>query len=143
MFDITEAEFLNNISYYNIDVVVSIDGEAVGTLTELTNAQTIVMEVEGPATGYTRLYVVVRYHNGVAQIIDSSYDAEAGTVTFESDKFSTYALAYKDTLKAVADTGASTSEGASATVSATTAIATIAAIIALAGAVKFAKARKN
>ncbi len=142
VFDITEAEFLDNISYYNIDVVVSIDGEAVGTLTELTNAQTIVMEVEGPATGYTRQYVVVRYHNGVAQIIDSSYDAEAGTVTFESDKFSTYALAYKDTLKAVADTGASTSEGASATVSATTAIATIAAIIALAGAVKFAKARK-
>lgn len=40
-----------------------------------------------------KTYVVVREHNGVYEQIPATYDKAAGTLTFESDKFSDYALA--------------------------------------------------
>ena len=140
-----DTSVLDNIMYYDIDVVLTAeDGTVLGTMHQVDNAKTIVIEnLAGAADGYTRNYIVIRYHDGVAEIIESSYDADAGTVTFDSDKFSTYALAYQDTLKAVADTGAATSEGASATTSTAAAVVTLAAIITLAGAVKFAKSARK
>lgn len=47
-------------------------------------------------TGVTRTYQVVRMHNDVAELLDSKFDAENGRLTFGTDKFSIYALAYKD-----------------------------------------------
>ncbi len=140
-----DTSVLDNIMYYDIDVVLTDeDGTVLGTMHQIDNAKTIIIEnLAGAADGYTRNYIVIRYHDGVAEIIESSYDADAGTVTFDSDKFSTYALAYQDTLKAVADTGAATSEGASATTSTAAAVVTLAAIITLAGAVKFAKSARK
>lgn len=41
-----------------------------------------------------RVYQVVRVHDGVAEIINGEYDHETGEFTFETDKFSTYALTY-------------------------------------------------
>lgn len=46
--------------------------------------------------GFTRKYVVIRVHNGEATVIKDVKDNGDGTVTFKSDKFSTYALAYVD-----------------------------------------------
>ena len=40
-----------------------------------------------------KTYVVVREHEGVYEQIPATYDKDAGTLTFESDKFSDYALA--------------------------------------------------
>ena len=45
--------------------------------------------------GYTRKYYVVRYHDGKSEVIPATVDGNI--ITFESDKFSTYALAYEDT----------------------------------------------
>lgn len=47
----------------------------------------------------TRTYQIIRVHNDVAEVINADFDAKSGTVTFETDQFSTYALAYKDTPK--------------------------------------------
>lgn len=44
-----------------------------------------------------RNYAIVRVHNEVAKEIDVTFDAESKAVTFKTDKFSTYALAYTDT----------------------------------------------
>ncbi len=44
----------------------------------------------------TRMYQMVRVHNGKATILDADYNAANGTLTFESDMFSTYAILYKD-----------------------------------------------
>ena len=49
--------------------------------------------------GVTRTYQIVRVHNGKAEVINCKYDAKAGTITFKTDKFSTYALVYKDAAK--------------------------------------------
>ncbi len=40
----------------------------------------------------TKEYVVVREHNGIYERIPATYDKAAGTLTFESDKFSDYAV---------------------------------------------------
>lgn len=48
--------------------------------------------------GYIRKYYVVRIHNGKTTLIDDVTDNGDGTVSFMSDKFSTYAVAYTDVL---------------------------------------------
>lgn len=46
-----------------------------------------------------RTYKIIRVHNGKAEEIACEYDEVNGTVTFKTDRFSTYALAYEDTAK--------------------------------------------
>lgn len=50
---------------------------------------------------FTRAYVIIRHHSGEnnAQILQGTYNEETFTFTFETDRFSTYAIAYKDTVK--------------------------------------------
>ncbi|WOO38414.1 hypothetical protein R2R35_07890 [Anaerocolumna sp. AGMB13020] len=45
-----------------------------------------------------RTYKIVRVHDGAAAIIEGTYDPATHLFTFESDKFSTYALAYEDSI---------------------------------------------
>lgn len=40
-------------------------------------------------------YKIIRVHDGKAETIPSSHDSKAHTLTFETDKFSTYAIAYE------------------------------------------------
>lgn len=46
----------------------------------------------------TRTYAILRVHNGVVSILPDK-DSVESTVTFNTDRFSTYVLAYKDTVK--------------------------------------------
>lgn len=45
----------------------------------------------------TRAYRVVRVHDGVPEILEGTYDSVTHLFTFETDRFSTYALTYLDT----------------------------------------------
>ena len=56
-----------------------------------------------------RTYYIIRYHDGKAEIVEGTYDEKTQTFTFETDKFSDYAIAYKDVKKAgAAVTGSGT-----------------------------------
>ena len=44
--------------------------------------------------GYTRTYSIVRVHNGVAETLEST--VSDGKISFSTDKFSTYLIAYSD-----------------------------------------------
>lgn len=44
----------------------------------------------------TRTYEVMRVHDGAISVIPATFDASAKTLTFETDRFSAYAIAYKD-----------------------------------------------
>ena len=46
--------------------------------------------------GYTRTFHVIRVHDGVAEILDTAYNEESRELTFKTDRFSTYAIAYTD-----------------------------------------------
>lgn len=88
------------LSFFDITLAVknNITGEALGNLTELN--EKIVFNMALPENiakveeGYTRKYYIVRYHDGKSEMIPATVDGNI--LTFESDKFSTYALAYED-----------------------------------------------
>ena len=44
-----------------------------------------------------REYAIVRNHNGKVEILEGSYDEKSHTYTFETERFSDYAIIYKDT----------------------------------------------
>ncbi len=46
--------------------------------------------------GTERTYRVVRIHNGITEILEGTYDPTTHLFTFETDRFSTYALTYQD-----------------------------------------------
>lgn len=46
--------------------------------------------------GYTRTFNVIRVHDGVAEILDTAYNEKSRELTFKTDRFSTYAIAYTD-----------------------------------------------
>ncbi|MDO4526957.1 MAG: hypothetical protein Q4B87_02595 [Candidatus Saccharibacteria bacterium] len=150
----------SNVKFYDVDVNVYADGEKIGTLKELTNDEVVVISgFSGPAAGFKRVFQVVRYHTYVSGfdettgepieevevtvIDDAEFNVATGEVSFASDKFSTYAVAYKDVLAASVNTGEFTSEGASASASVSVSVIAAIAAIALFGAVKFVKAKRN
>ncbi|MCI7766569.1 MAG: carbohydrate-binding domain-containing protein [Oscillospiraceae bacterium] len=45
----------------------------------------------------SREYSIIRVHSGRADILDCEYDADSGKGIFNTDKFSSYAIAYADT----------------------------------------------
>ena len=44
-----------------------------------------------------RTYCIVRRHDGTISVLDAAFDAANKTLTFKTDRFSDYAIAYKDT----------------------------------------------
>ena len=53
-------------------------------------------ELKNTDTSVIRKYSILRYHNETVDVLDAQFDEETGTITFETNKFSTYALVYED-----------------------------------------------
>lgn len=89
-------------SYFDISVLVkdSVSGEVAGELTKLTQKIKFTVAIPSNLTkvkaGMERNYYVIREHNGVASVIPTKVSKDGKSLTFETDKFSTYALAYND-----------------------------------------------
>ena len=89
------------VAYYNIDLYkFTSDKIKVEQLTESDNEITITVRIpsnlNSVATGYKRSYYIIRVHDGITDIL-SAIDNGDGTISFKTDKFSTYSLVYKDT----------------------------------------------
>ncbi len=48
----------------------------------------------------TRTFWIIRNHDGKVEFLPATYDAQTNTLTFKTDKFSDYAIVYKDAKKA-------------------------------------------
>ncbi len=79
-------------------------------VTETSNKVTITIEIPDDLinddASVERIYRIIRVHedengNVITDVIEGIFDSVNKTFTFETDKFSTYALAYNDTEKAV------------------------------------------
>lgn len=95
-----------------------------------------------------RTYYVIRNHDGKVEVLDSTYDAATKTITFETDRFSDYALAYWDTVVNQSNTNTAAGSNSNAQTSpktADTAIPVFAAImmVSAAGAVLLLRKRKE
>lgn len=75
------------------------DGKEVA-VTEANGSLTISFEVPDSLLNtdpsVVRSYQIIRVHEGKAEIIPCEYSEETRTITFKTDKFSTYALVYTD-----------------------------------------------
>ena len=88
--------------YYSVTVyIVGTDTEGkvttLGQTTELNAAVTLSFTAPGSLAAQGRTFYVIRVHEGAAAVISSG--TQSMTVTAQSDKFSTYAIAYKDPQK--------------------------------------------
>ena len=100
--------------YLDVSLFKKVGDAEAQALTQLNKKITITMKVptellpESEAQG--RVYYIVRTHNGAVDLLDTTFDAKAGTITFETDRFSNYAIAYSDivTSPATGDTFSTT-----------------------------------
>ncbi len=91
----------NLLSFYDVSLItVTENDDVIGYVTESENAVKVTLGLPGEMPelkeGFLRKYYVVRIHNGEATVISDVTDNGDGTVSFNSDKFSTYAIAYVD-----------------------------------------------
>ena len=92
----------NNVigQYLNLNSTLKISGRADRQITDLSApmyiAITIPQNLVNHDSSIERTYRIVRIHDGVATLIDGTYDAATNQFTFATDGFSTYALVYED-----------------------------------------------
>lgn len=92
----------NNVigKYLNLNLTLKISGRADRQITDLSApmyiAITIPQNLVNHDSSIERTYRIVRIHDGVATLIDGTYDAATNQFTFATDGFSTYALVYED-----------------------------------------------
>lgn len=90
--------------YLNIDLLKLINGQHVGNITEINSPIHVTIEVPDELQSSNREFVIVRIHNGKAEILED-IDDDTDTITIATDKFSTYSIAYKDTEDSNPSTG--------------------------------------
>lgn len=88
-------------SYYDIQLVtVPAEDIIVGNVTESDKPVKVTVGIPTNLPklkdNFVRKYIIIRIHDGKVTIIDDVTVNADGTLSFETDKFSTYALAYKD-----------------------------------------------
>ena len=99
--EIVKDENATMAGYLDINVVLKADDIELGNVTKLSKPISISLEIDKKYTdvpkGYTRKYFVIRLHEGEnPTIIDA--EIKDGKLEFKTNKFSTYAIAYKDTV---------------------------------------------
>ncbi len=82
--------------YIDLSIVVKADNEAIGTIDELDKEITFTVAVPDALKAEGRIFFIIRLHNGTAERLDTVMNDD-GTLSFSTDKFSTYALGYTDT----------------------------------------------
>lgn len=93
---------LFDISLYKY---LTIDGQS-GERQEIHETQNLIMislrvpdSLINTDSNVERTYCVLRSHDGKTEILESTYDPDTQMLTFQTDKFSDYAIAYKDVQK--------------------------------------------
>ena len=86
--------------YLDITLYKTIDGTN-ESIHELTKAMKVTIKVPeeliNKDSKTKREYFIARSHNGKVDILETSYNEKTNSLTFETDKFSDYAILYKDT----------------------------------------------
>lgn len=96
---IIQNKKLSIAGLYNIDLFSMFKNLKLEQLTESSKQINVTLKIPSDIlnvkNGYKRTYFVVRVHDGEVTVLDAKNNGN-GTVSFNSNQFSTYALAYKD-----------------------------------------------
>ena len=82
--------------YLDINLFKKVGGNAATKVTETNGKVKASILIPESLWKSGRTFEIIRVHDGVATAIAGTYDENTHVFTFETDKFSTYALAYKD-----------------------------------------------
>lgn len=91
-------ENVNIAQYLDINILVKADDQVIGEINQLNKESTFTVAIPEDLMKEGRTFYVIRVHDGKAEKLDT-VENEDGTLTFKTDKFSTYALAYEDVQK--------------------------------------------
>ncbi len=108
---------LTGMEYFDIDLFKivqtkndegSVTGEKIDQITKTDNHLNISIDIpvslKAPANTL-RTYKVLRLHDGDVDLLETTYDEAAQTLAFDTDRFSTYAIAYSDKYQKEPDSG--------------------------------------
>lgn len=90
------------VSYFDISIAIkdAKTNEKLGNLTELTKkiefSVAVPEGIENVKDGYARSYYIIKKHGDKVTVIDGVLSKDGKSIIFETDEFSTYALAYED-----------------------------------------------
>lgn len=91
------------LTYFDASLFKQIDGQTAAKVSEPGISMKITIKIPTELlttdTNVNRTYTIIRLHDGQAEEITGEFDEASGSFTFLTDKFSTYAIAYKDTAK--------------------------------------------
>ncbi len=124
--DVTKVETkaasdgLTKGAIYDINLYTNIEGETNQRKVTETTAQTVISfpleeRLVNTNSSVNREYKVVRVHDGETTVLDAAYDSTTKSITFKTDKFSTYAICYKDSKKEEKKEESNTSSDTSST----------------------------
>lgn len=82
-------------TYFDLSILLKANDEELGTLTKLSKSMTFHVSIPADLIKEGRNYFIIRVHDGVAERLNTVWNND-GTLSFETDRFSTYALAYSD-----------------------------------------------
>ena len=95
---------ISKVVYFDADLFKSVTKDGTTTKAQITEPGTeIEVSVSLPESlvqadsTISRAYKIIRLHNGKVDSFDAAFDKETGTLTFKTDRFSTYAIAFTDT----------------------------------------------
>lgn len=89
----TELGTATKVQFLDIQVLLKADKDVLGNINELQKEIEITVAIPENMKVADAKYVVIRNHNGEITVLPVTVNAN-GTITFKTDKFSTYALAY-------------------------------------------------
>ncbi len=94
--------------YLDIDLYAQIGSDSRQQINKTNGKIKITIKISdslvSTKSNVTRTYKIIRVHEGVVTLIDAIYDPATRTLTFETDRFSTYALVYNDVVTTTKDT---------------------------------------
>lgn len=111
--------------FFDLSVVLKSGDMELGNLTQSSAPLRFTISIPKSLVQANRSFFIVRVHDGVAEKLTAPFDANTNTLTFFTDKFSTYALGYIDTTVSgpEKDTASSDSNGPSGTTTTTSTVA--------------------
>ncbi len=101
------------VKFYDITLVMNADGTQIDTISEISNKLTFKVLIPEELVKEGRTFFMYRYHEGEnggkVEKLTGELDEE-NYFTFQSDRFSTYALAYEDKVEEPTTGGQGTAE---------------------------------
>ena len=98
--------------YLDINLFKKVGGNTATKITETNGTVKASILIPESLWKAGRTFEIIRVHDGVPTVISGTYDENTHVFTFETDKFSTYALAYKD-FTSSSDNGKTSDSGSS------------------------------